>query len=716
MLLPRLRRWSLLALAVLPLCACHDEAAPPARECRTALWARPEQPGADVSVVGSWDDWAAPALLSPHGQDDWQVRLMDLGPGEYRYRIVEQGRARLDPENPLSDYQGDIEVSLLTVPDCSAPALEIAAVEANDAGEINVRGTFFTARAGGPLAAERLRATLEDGSSLLPLRVNPRDGSFVFSTAGLSPGKHTAVIEAASLEGKAAAPARVALWPRPLMRSFADGVLYQIMIDRFRADGGGALAPPKTPGARAGGTLDGVRAEIERGMFDELGVTALWLSPVYENPDGPFPGRDGHASEAYHGYWPVDDRAVDPHLGGADALKALIAAAHLRGLRVLLDLVPNHVHEDNPRYQEHQGAGWFNEGAGRCVCGDPGCGWGDHLLTCWFTPYLPDVRWQEPGQMRLGVEDARFWMSEFDADGIRIDAVPMMPRAATRRMAAALRASLSPRDALFTIGEVFTGPGEDAIDVIRYFLGPDGLDGAFDFPLMWATRDAFATHRAGFTEVESLLRNTEEKLRGSGAILGRMLDNHDTSRFLSEADGTGAADPWTSPPLQPSSSAPYRRQEMALAFLFTLPGLPVLYQGDELALAGATDPDSRRVLPASEAISADQRRVRDTVRRLGALRRCLKSLRTGERIPLTVEADAYAYLRDAGDGLPAIALFSRAASAASIALPADRTPPGQYQDAFTGAPLALEGGVSIPMEPESFKILLPASSPCPPNP
>jgi glycosidase len=451
-------------------------------------------------------------------------------------------------------------------------------------------------------------------------------------------------------------------------------------------------------------------------MIEELGVTALWLSPVYQNPVAVFTGRDGHPYEAYHGYWPVDDRAVDARLGGESALKAMIDAAHRHGLRVLFDFVPNHVHEDNPRYREHQGDGWFNDGADRCVCGDPGCGFGDHMLTCWFTPYLPDVRWQAPEQMRLGADDARFWMEAFDADGLRIDAVPMMPRAASRRMAAALRASLSPRDVLFTVGEVFTGPGEGGIDVIRYYLGPDGLDGAFDFPLMWATRDAFATHGAGFSTVESLLLNTEEKLRGSGAVLGRMIDNHDTSRFLSEADGTGAVDPWKSPPPQPSSAAPYRRQEMALAFLFTLPGLPVLYHGDELALAGATDPDARRVLPALDALSADQRRVRDTVRRLGALRRCLTSLRTGARIPLSVADDTYAYLRDAGDGLAAIALFSRAASATSIPLPAGKTPSGQYQDAFTGAPLALEEGASIPMEPESFKIIIPASSPCPPNP
>ena len=101
-------------------------------------------------------------------------------------------------------------------------------------------------------------------------------------------------------------------------------------------------------------------------------MTALWLSPVYRNPEGTFSGSGGHGYEAYHGYWPVDDRAVDPRLGGDAALRAVITAAHARGLRVILDFVPNHVHESNPRYLEHAEEGWFNNGPTHCVCGAPG--------------------------------------------------------------------------------------------------------------------------------------------------------------------------------------------------------------------------------------------------------------------------------------------------------------------------------------------------------
>src|SRR5262249_55472564 len=159
---------------------------------------------------------------------------------------------------------------------------------------------------------------------------------------------------------------------------------------------------------------------------------------------------------------------------GEAALDALIASAHAHGIRVLFDLVPNHVYEKNPIYLAHQHDGWFEGAADSCVCGDPGCDWGKHIETCWFTPFLPDVRWQSDEAMHAAVDDTLFWMSRFDADGVRIDAVPMMPRMTTRRILRGMRDALAPRGALFSVGEVFTGPG--GVDAIRYYMGKDGLD------------------------------------------------------------------------------------------------------------------------------------------------------------------------------------------------------------------------------------------------
>lgn len=234
----------------------------------------------------------------------------------------------------------------------------------------------------------------------------------------------------------------------------------------------------------------------------------------------------------------------------------------------------------------------------------------------------------------------------------------------------------------------------------------------FDFPLMWAIRDAFGADRAGFDAVETALAQTDAALRGSGAVLGRMLDNHDTSRFISDARGEGAVDPWTSAPAQPVDPGAYARNRMALALLLTLPGLPVLYYGDEVALAGAGDPDSRRVLPDLAALSPDQQATRALVRRLGPLRRCSRALRAGARAPIAVSADLYAYRRDAGDGSPVLAFFSKAPVKTDLPLPAGAAPPGAYVDVISGEAVEITAGGAISLDPLSFKILVPAASPC----
>jgi glycosidase len=156
----------------------------------------------------------------------------------------------------------------------------------------------------------------------------------------------------------------------------------------------------------------------------------------------------------------------------------------------------------------------------------------------------------------------------------------------------------------------------------------------------------------------------------------------------------------------------YARQRMALGLLFALPGLPVLYYGDEVALAGADDPDSRRVMPDPASLSAEQQQTLALTQRLGTLRRCMKALRAGARSTVWVDQDRYAFVRDAGDGAPAVVLFSREATATTIAIPGGLVPPGEYVDAISGTTVSLSGYAEVPVAPLSFEILIPAGSPC----
>ena len=181
------------------------------------------------------------------------------------------------------------------------------------------------------------------------------------------------------------------------------------MIDRFRG-AAGPLAAPATPGDRAGGTLDGVRAALEAGYFERARRHhALALAGLHQPERSPV-GRDGHLYAAYHGYWPDDPRAVDPPLGGEAALDALVAAAHARGLRVLVrrraeprlrdaPVLPGAL--ARPPMRRAARDELVQRRARRTAsAATPGCDWGAHIETCWFAPYLPDLNWRDPDVAR----------------------------------------------------------------------------------------------------------------------------------------------------------------------------------------------------------------------------------------------------------------------------------------------------------------------------
>jgi len=690
--------------------ACGCSCQPPQRDCLARVWIPSTQQGAKVR--GSWDGWAASGVEPEPWDDDWLLARLDLPAGEHGYLIDLGGKTFVDPTNPLTTFNGEREVSLLLVADCSAPRIAIDGIALTGGGELTVRGTFLAAEHGAALEPSTLRAQTLAGEALQVRQADPDSGRIELGARGLSRGRHTVVVDAADEDGVEAEQARASGWLGPAHQSWRDGVLYQVMIDRFRGDGGEPLDPPPNPGARAGGTLGGVRAEIERGSFAELGVTALWLSPVYLNPTAAREGNDGRLYESYHGYWPIDGFAVDERIGGERALDELVQTAHQHGLRVLLDLVPNHVYEEHPRYLEHATDGWFTEPG--CVCGQPDCPWGDYIQSCWFAPYLPDFRFQHPEPMRLAATDALWWMRRFDVDGARIDAVPMMPRAVTRRLANALRRGSHPPSATFLLGEVFTGPGLGGVYDLRAHLGPADLDSLFDFPLMWALHDAVATAEGSFAAVEQTLQQEEAELWGSGALLARMLDNHDTPRFVSVAHGDAWGDPWDEPAAQPTDAEPYARLRLGHAAIFTLPGLPLLFQGDELGLAGAGDPDCRRVMPADSELTDHQREVREAVERLSALRACSTALRRGDRVPLAVEAQSYAYLRGSDGAFPALVVLHAASAPGSILLPAETVPAGDYVEALDGQALSVasQGETSVPLDGLSYRVFLRADDPC----
>jgi glycosidase len=711
-------RHALLASIALALVAgaCHGGGSVPSlpqRDCARTVWYQPTSASSHVELIGSWNGWARPGQSFDAQSGGWvATRVGDLAPGPAEYALVVDGQWLLDPNVATSAFHDGQEVSWIQVPDCSVPATRVDAVTADPGGTASIDATFLSARAGDPI--DPASVTLETVHGATPSAVTPSatpsTGAVHLDLAGLPAGKSTLAVHAKDAAGRDAQAALATVWTEPATFDWRDAVIYEVMVDRFRAKDGTPLAPPASMGDRAGGHLGGVQRALESGELTGLGVNTLWLTPLYANPPGEWPGADGHSYTGYHGYWPSAPRSLAPELAAEADVDALVAAAHARGVRVLFDVVPHHVHTQHPYWVNDHASGWFQDVDGTCVCGTASCPWSTEEMACWFTPYLPSLDWTNDDVATTVSGDVLWWMQRFDGDGVRIDAVPMMPRAAARRIAWAARDAFDgPSHRSFVLGENFTGQG--GYGALRYDLGPQGLDGEFHFPLMWALRGALGQDAETLLDVEATIRAGEAAWSGSGAVMGLILDNHDTSRFSSVAAGNDGGDPWQSAP-QPTDANVYARTQLALGALLTLPGAPVLYYGDEVALAGRGDPDARRVMPAEADLGPLQTQTRDRVKALGRARACLGSLRRGTYRTLAVDAERLVFARELPGADTAIVVLQRS-PAADLSAPLPGIDAGTWVDVLSGGSQSLRPELTtLPAAPLSMALYVPASSVC----
>jgi len=358
-------------------------------------------------------------------------------------------------------------------------------------------------------------------------------------------------------------------------------VMFLIMTDRF-ADGDpsndqqpGDEADEKTK-ARGwhGGDLQGITQHLD--YLRELGVTTVWITPVYQN----------HGPQSYHGYGATDMYAVDEHYGTLADLKTLATALHARGMKLVLDTVPNHVGATHPWVEDEPAPDWFHgtkanhtEAQGDFEpLTNPHAAWRDqkNVTEGWFANVLPDMNTESPAVAQYLTQNAVWWVEEADLDGLRLDTFPYVGRAFWQGFHAELH-SLYPR--LTTVGEVFnsdpTITSSFAGGVTRNGVDT-GLNTPFDFPSYFALRDVFLKD-APITRLADVLRL--DALYPHPERLVPFLGNHDTTRFMG------------------LPGASIDQLKLAFAVLATMRGMPQIYSGDEIAMQGGEDPDNRRDFP-----------------------------------------------------------------------------------------------------------------------
>jgi glycosidase len=565
------------------------------------------------------------------------------------------------------------------------------------------------------------RVTGAEGMQVANVRVNEA-GAYLFADVTIAPtavpGKRTLQIATADGTSPAAFELVRPLSPEGRFQGFsAEDVVYEVMPDRF-ADGDPANDDP----AKSRGLFDRAKERYYhggdlRGVIDrlpylkDLGVTALWLTPVYDNNDrlNEQERYDGEAITDYHGYGAVDFYAVDEHFGDLALVRELVEAAHRAGIKVIQDQVANHTGPYHPWVADPPIPTWFHGTAQRHLeetwqtwsIADPHAApeLRQATLDGWFINILPDLNQDDPEVARYLIQNALWWVGMTGFDGIRQDTLPYVPRAFWQDWSAALHREY-PR--LRIVGEMWDGdPGLVSFfqGGVRRFDGVDsGIDTLFDFPLFYPVRRAFAEGKP-LKEVATMLGR--DYLYRDPRDLLTFAGNHDTPRFMSEAGATVDG------------------LKLAFTLLLTARGMPMIYAGDEIGMPGGADPDNRRDFPGGwagdprNAFSPAGRTpaesaVLDRVRALTRLRAELPALRRGAHVSLAAGEHTYAYAR-VGGGASVVMAFNNDASAAALDLPA--APAGLMEGAAlrdrlgAAAPVRVEGGrLRVALPPRSAAV------------
>ncbi|HVF42830.1 MAG TPA: alpha-amylase family glycosyl hydrolase [Pyrinomonadaceae bacterium] len=439
-----------------------------------------------------------------------------------------------------------------------------------------------------------------------------------------------------------------------------DDVIYFIMPDRF-ADGDRSNNDPrKSPGlydrSRGrfyhGGDFQGIIDHLP--YLKELGVTAVWINPVYDNTDRPdeketYPETEGgpkRPTTAYHGYGAIDFYGVEEHYGTMEKLRELVDKAHAMGFKVIQDQIANHTSPYHPWATDRPTPTWFygtpenhlSNNWQKWTTMDPHASVATRRrnLEGWFIDILPDLNQDDEEVRRYLVQNTLWWLGTVGFDAVRMDTLPHVPRAFWREWSSAIHAEYPSANIL---GELFDGDpallayfqrgraGHDGIDT--------GIDTVYDFALHYAMRDAFAKGES-VRKLQQVLAH--DHLYPRPEALVPFIGVHDMQRFMSEKGAT------------------VEGLKLAQTFLMTTRGTPLLYYGDELAMPGGGDPDNRRDFPGGfpgdernaftkAGRTAAENDVLFHLSRLGRLRSNLVALRRGSLLQLYDDEQQMAFAR-----------------------------------------------------------------------
>ncbi len=397
--------------------------------------------------------------------------------------------------------------------------------------------------------------------------------------------------------------------PQPLSAvNWPGSVIYFLLPDRFddgdpSNDNGGPgdteVADVQNPMGWHGGDWQGVIERIQSSYFRQLGVSTIWMTPAYlQGPAQPGPSSNnpnGWKSFPYHGYWPADFVNVDPHFGNAATLQTLVNDAHTAGLAVILGQIVNDAGYGYLLYSREENAItagqialdnsatalqtlWFhhpNSATGQC---EPYAGSYDTTIDCPLSG-LPDFNSDNLAVQTYLDQATASWLRNFGLDGIRLDAAQHVPNRFWSQYFSFLQGQgLGP----FAFAEVLNG----APDFVGGFTQPGvGFAGTENYPLYFAiTQSGLVPGQSsyyGYSNLAAVDYAVQQNLLKDADPyrMVNFIDDQDMPRLVSLLANNGVA-----------TGAILARWKIAEALSFTLPGIPMIYYGDEVGMSGSDDP------------------------------------------------------------------------------------------------------------------------------
>lgn len=423
-------------------------------------------------------------------------------------------------------------------------------------------------------------------------------------------------------------------------------IIYSLLLDRF-FDGN----PSNTQKLNSkdvlpkvdyyGGDLEGVLQKIKSGFFTDLGITTIWLSPIFQNPYDAWGQNIDPKTKfsGYHGYWPIYITKIDKRFGTENILKELLSEAHKIGINVILDYVAHHMHINSPSLIAHPD--WVTPQI--TPDGRPNFElWDEFRLTTWFDKHIPSLDLEKDYVYKPMTDSALYWLTNFDLDGFRHDATKHIPEVYWRTLTRKIKEAL-PGKTIYQIGETYGSP-----DLISSYVKNGMLDGQFDFNVYDAIIWSLIKKDGTFEDVRNALKSSL-KTYGYHNLMGYITGNHDKPRFISLAGGALNPDEdskkagWKRD-IGVGDSISYKKLSLLHAFILTIPGIPTIYYGDEYGDPGANDPDNRRWMRFG-SYNSKEAVVNSEIKKLIDFRRSSMPLMYGDLFYLNTEKDVLSYMR-----------------------------------------------------------------------